>query len=290
MLMFFASWLVLSLFSHKVRDLLILLSHLHRLRTRRISILGVSDAQTFPFSYEDDHRYVPKFLFHLPVIFFVGSLLLLLSSTTYLLVLCRMSFSAALVWGLSLMTFVSLFFHQAIIAYFKHFRAGTCCITAKEIMVYESAYQMNYAWLPLSRFPRVYRCIRGLAHFYVNMAVAGTALILTGNDLTARVGDSTNSIRYQVMLLGRDYAYFTSQNENLIAKWPLVTVAALLVTSLFWLKWFFTKKRSDSAHKAALRSLENYRQVKWTPKVGQRGTVSINTKGTVQHVQETTPA
>lgn len=30
--------------------------------------------------------------------------------------------------------------------------------------------------------------------------------------------------------------------------------------------------------------------VKWTPKVGQRGTVSINQKGTVQHVQETTPA
>jgi len=30
--------------------------------------------------------------------------------------------------------------------------------------------------------------------------------------------------------------------------------------------------------------------LKWTPKVGQRGTVLINPKGTVQHVQETTPA
>ena len=32
------------------------------------------------------------------------------------------------------------------------------------------------------------------------------------------------------------------------------------------------------------------RKVKWTPKVGQRGTVPLNQKGTVTHVQQTTPA
>ena len=43
-------------------------------------------------------------------------------------------------------------------------------------------------------------------------------------------------------------------------------------------------------HDAQVLTYLKFTGLKWTPKVGQRGTVPLNQKGTVTHVQQTTPA
>ncbi len=255
-LVFFLSWLVLSLFAHKIRDHLLLSKQMQKMKLLRAELFNADKATSRLYTdCNADEPYVPEFLTYLPVIYFIGNLLLLQASVIYLLVLSRVNFSAAFAWGLAAVMLVSFFYHKAITAYFKHYDAGRFCLTIEEVKVFEEACEQQRKPPKDSNLPWLSIAVK----VFLVALVSSFAVILTGMDLTSTPGIKPWSLK-QGMISASSY-YHESLSFAIYSglKWPLVMFCLGVAMVTFLLKWRSTVSGNASARDAAKSALSAFR-------------------------------